>query len=267
MLLLRKCALPEAVYMLRSLAPPICLRFLAPVERSHLVCFAAILSTPDDITAGSTLAAQIALPLGSGGAGLTRLSDIAAAAYVASVYDTHELVQRVCPLVAQLFAAAAAAPPTAALQEADPDQILIDDTPPPQPHPDLRLPCQSAFHAALHSLLPASRALLDPLAPSVPPPAPPASGGTTSPPPASPAAPPPTATSTAPPQAPPRAAPARSDESTDGRSRATGLQRRLRRRPSRHSSLVMPFFGIRGLGRSTRPCAPRGGALIRRRRK
>ena len=148
LLLLRKCAAPQAVFWLRILPPDFCAAPASHLDKVLLDCLAAIICAQGGIDADGSEAAQVALPTRMGGVGLTRLSQLAAHAHVASVFDTRTLLSNICPATAAAFAAAvdavlpSPASPAAALPV------------PPQP-PDvaaLPLPAQRRLAAALLSL-------------------------------------------------------------------------------------------------------------------
>jgi hypothetical protein len=136
LLLLRKCALPQAIYVLRCLPPDFCAAAASTLDGHLLDCLGSILATdfreanyPTAAQLATRRAAgaeedgpltreiiqsaakQIALPIRVGGVGLFRLTQLAASSHVASVWNTQYMLSRVFPAAAAAFAAAAAAPP------------------------------------------------------------------------------------------------------------------------------------------------------------
>jgi hypothetical protein len=131
LLLLRRCAAPQSVYWLRCLPPQFCTDPAAELDSALLDCLSTILCSK--VTAGSSAAAQIALPTSLGGIGLTRLRDVSAAAYLSSVTDSAGLVTRICPVLSSVFESAlgaAVACHTASSQAGD-----VSGGHPPSPPP------------------------------------------------------------------------------------------------------------------------------------
>ena len=158
LLLLRKCAAPQAVFWLRILPPDFCAAPASHLDKVLLDCLAAIICAQGGIDADGLEAAQDALPTRIGGVGLTRLSQLAAAAHVASVFDTRTLLSTICPATAAAFAAAVdAALPSPAIPAA-----ALPAVPQPVPVAALPLPAQRRLAAALLSLSAESLAELPP---------------------------------------------------------------------------------------------------------
>jgi uncharacterized membrane protein YgcG len=108
-LLLRKCAVPSLMFLVRALPPSLCLAAAEAFDVENVRCMLALLRLgPSMVAPGSSAWLQTQLPIGggSGGLGVTSLAALTAAAHVASIEASQGYIVRICPTIAAAFAVA-----------------------------------------------------------------------------------------------------------------------------------------------------------------
>ena len=115
-LLLRKCAVPSLIFLVRALAPALTHAAALAFDEATVGCMLALLRLdPASVPPGASTRLQIQLPVGGGmgGLGVNPLAAIAPAAHAASVEASLPLLSRICPAAAAAFAAPLPADPAA----------------------------------------------------------------------------------------------------------------------------------------------------------